>query len=76
MSGSSRREQRGVVAFAKSLGWTAEEPNSKGYIKIKCACGKHQTWIHKTPSGVNYWAERRRFIERTCSEPPYQEDER
>lgn len=54
MAGGTERED--VFAEAARLTWTIDErPNRKGYLKMRCPCGKHQKWLHKTPSNPNYF---------------------
>jgi hypothetical protein len=73
MSGGVERED--VFQAVEELRWTQKKPNKKGYIKLLCPCGKHKTWLHKTPSNPNYYRERVNFLRRCeCSkgedEPP------
>ena len=57
-----------VIELAEALGWTVFEPSKKtGYRKMTCGCGDHISWLHKTPSNPNYWAERARHLKRTCN---------
>jgi hypothetical protein len=65
MSENSREDARRV---AKELGWSEVVPNGKGYLKLLCPCGKHKVWLHKTPSGVNYFKNVIKFLRRQpCS---------
>lgn len=65
VSRSAEREK--ALRAAATLGWTYVPP-SKGspYGKLKCGCGKHITWLHKTPSNPNYYRERVQYMRRTC----------
>lgn len=57
VSGGVERED--VYRAAAELGWTIDDkPNKNGYFKMRCPCGKHVTWLHKTPSNPNYYRER------------------
>ena len=59
-------ERKDVYAVAARHGWTIDDkPNSKGYFKMKCPCGKNLKWLHKTPSNPNYYRETIAFIKRT-----------
>lgn len=57
---NSEREK--LFALADALGWRQKPPSKKGYVKLECPCGKHYTWVHKTPSNPYHYAERGRFI--------------
>ena len=46
-----------ALEAAIALGWTDDGDTKKGYTRLKCPCGKHMTWLHKTPSNPNYWKE-------------------
>lgn len=65
MAGGNERDD--VFTAAELYGWTiGEKPNSNGYLKMKCGCGKHMSWLHKTPSNPHYYRERVKFMRRTC----------
>lgn len=65
MAGGVERED--VFAAAKELGWAIEtKPNGKGYLKLRCPCGKHLHWLHKTPSNPNYYREFIKQMHRAC----------
>jgi len=69
MSGGNERED--VFAAALELDWTIDDkPNKHGYLKMKCGCGKHITWLHKTPSNPNYYKERIQYMRRKCNPGP------
>ena len=55
MAGNDRKS---TLELAEELGWREAGQGKKGYTKLKCPCGKHITWLHKTPSNPNYWKER------------------
>lgn len=56
MAGGVERED--VYLAAAELHWTVDEkPNKKGYFKVRCPCGRHLKWLHKTPSNPNYYRE-------------------
>lgn len=62
------KEGRELIKWAKERGWTDVPPKGRGYVKLLCPCGDHQTWIHTTPSGRNYFNNKRRELARVC--PP------
>lgn len=55
--------------MAAELGWTDAGDNKKGYTKLKCPCGDHITWLHKTPSNPNYWNEKIQYLRTRCGRP-------
>ena len=64
---SGGKERKDVYAVADELNWTiADKPNKKGYFKMKCPCGKHLKWLHKTPSNPNYYREAIDHMRRVC----------
>lgn len=63
---SSDRQR--VIDAAAELGWTFTH-SKKGYDKLKCPCGAHLTWLHRTPSNPNYWNERIAHMQRVCPPP-------
>lgn len=67
MSGSNERERRELLAYLEKSGWRLKEGDA--YVHVKCACGKHQKWVHKTPSNPNYWRETRAWADRICGRP-------
>lgn len=67
MAGGVDREH--VFETAEELGWRiAERPNKKGYLKMWCPCGAHLRWLHKTPSGVNYYRDVIAWMRRICED--------
>lgn len=58
-----------AIEQAEALGWTFV-PNRKGYDKLLCPCGQHQTWLHRTPSNPNYFREKIAHLARVCPPPP------
>ena len=66
MSSSSRKERRELIRAMAKLGWTVAGLSGKGYIKMHCGCGSHSHWLHKTPSGVNYWRNAEAEMRRKC----------
>lgn len=61
-------EREDVFRVADELSWRVIGPNKRGYFKALCPCGKHKTWVHKTPSNPNYYRQKVNFIRRQdCS---------
>ena len=68
MSGGVERGD--AFAAADRLGWAIDpKPNKKGYLKMRCSCGRHITWLHKTPSNPHYYQQRVAHMERTYGGP-------
>jgi hypothetical protein len=72
MAGGVERED--VFQLADELHWRNEGPNKKGYVKLLCPCGKHKTWVHKTPSNPDYYRQRMNFLRRACGPSPAEDD--
>jgi hypothetical protein len=67
-----------VLDVAERCGWRVVSQNKKGYLQVRCGCGQHYKWVHKTPSNPNYWDECARKIHRDCcpaDEDGHEEDE-
>jgi len=47
----------------KVHGWDVSK--GRKYFRLRCPCGKHQTWVHLTPSNPNYVRERRGYLRNT-----------
>lgn len=65
-------ERERLFEAAAELGWSdrGKGPGRNGYIKLYCPCGKHLTWIHKTPSNPHYYRQRISFMRARCGGPP------
>lgn len=62
---SERRKAMDAIA---ALGWTvADKPNGNGYIKVSCPCGRHSSWLHKTPSNPSYYRQFVSQMRRKCT---------
>lgn len=61
-------EREDFFEKATKMGWSdrGDKPNAKGYIKLFCSCGKHITWIAKTPSNPHFYRERFNFMTNKC----------
>jgi hypothetical protein len=65
MSETTLKDARRIAA---ELNWREVEPSGKGYLKLLCPCGKHKTWLHWTPSDVNYYKNKIAYLRRqSCS---------
>jgi hypothetical protein len=51
-------------------GWTVHHENAKGYLQMRCGCGRHLVWLHKTPSNPNHFREKVAYMIRVCSTGP------
>lgn len=49
---AARKEIEELLRKYNAAGWTIEDPPK--YYTVRCPCGRHQRWIHLTPSGGNY----------------------
>lgn len=56
------KELEAILAEAESKGWRVEKTK---YFRLRCPCGKHQTWVHLTPSNPNYAQEKRQKLQST-----------
>ena len=56
------KELEALLKEAEGKGWRVDKTL---YFRLRCPCGKHQTWVHLTPSNPRYEQERRRFLEDT-----------
>ncbi len=65
MSGQDRERQRLVKAL-EAFGWTIVRENTKGYLYVRCPCGDHQHWLHKTPSDPNYFRRQEQHLIGEC----------
>lgn len=41
-----------VLRSAEQQGWRVKK--GRTYFRLRCPCGRHQKWVHVTPSGSNY----------------------
>ncbi len=67
MAGDNQRED--VFRVVDELHWiAADKPGKNGYLKLKCPCGKHMKWLHKTPSNPNYYRDTIKWLRRQCDQ--------
>lgn len=48
-------ERDAAVEQATAHGWTVARETKRGYLILRCSCGKHQETLHKTPSNPNHF---------------------
>jgi hypothetical protein len=66
MSGQRAEREAAVKEVAKH-GWRFVKENANGYYVMHCYCGQHYTNLHKTPSNLDHFKERVRYMIRLCS---------
>jgi hypothetical protein len=66
----SRKERRWAIDQVAEHGWTVHHENAKGYLQMRCGCGRHLVWLHKTPSNPNHFREKVAYMIRVCSTGP------
>lgn len=58
-----------ALRFLELHGWSADHPNKKGYIPLKCSCGGlHMGFLHKTPSNPNHWTQKASYLASLCEQ--------
>ncbi len=60
--------QTDVIKVARAAGWVIETNSNRRYLRLRCSCGKHVTWIHSTPSNSHYFPEGRLCAARVLRE--------
>lgn len=63
-------ERRRALALLAEHGWYVHHQNAKGYLQVRCGCGKHLHWLPKTPSNRNTWHNKARSFISECSTRP------
>lgn len=53
-----------VLRLAEIQGWTVEHASSN-YYRMRCPCGAHQQWMHRSPSNPTYERRFREQLKRT-----------
>ncbi len=56
------KDLEALLKEAERKGWQVKKTV---YYRLRCPCGKHQTWIHLTPSNPRYVQEKRQKLQRT-----------
>jgi len=56
------KELEAILTEAESKGWRVEKTT---YFRLRCPCGKHQTWVHLTPSNPKYAQEKLQKLQST-----------
>jgi hypothetical protein len=64
----ARKDIEAVLEHFHQAGWRITDPPK--YYTVKCPCGKHKRWIHRTPSDPNYPKNALAWLER---QPCYKE---
>lgn len=62
-------ERERALELVSRHGWYVHHENAKGYLQLRCGCGKHVHWLPKTPSNRNTWHNKARSFIRECSIP-------
>jgi hypothetical protein len=57
------KELDALLTEAEKKGWDVSKKS--GYFRLRCPCGKHQTWVHLTPSNPRYEREKRQYLQGT-----------
>ena len=64
-----RQDLEALLREAERKGWRVDFNPRRGYWRLRRGCGRHQTWVHKTPSNPRYANERCGWLAReTCWE--------
>lgn len=48
-------------------GWHIARMTKRGYLIMRCSCGRHQETLHKTPSSTNHFKRKAARMVATCS---------
>jgi len=62
-----RSEREAAVREVATHGWTLARETARGYYVMRCACGRHQATMHKTPRLPNHFRERAAWMISQCS---------
>ena len=65
MSGQ-RAERDELIADAAAYGWRPARTTARGYVIMRCSCGKHQETLPKTPSSPSTFRNKLRKMIRDC----------
>jgi hypothetical protein len=66
---SGQRAERDAAAKeVASHGWSVARETAKGYYIMRCACGRHQTTMHKTPSAPDHFRNKVAWMISQCSD--------
>lgn len=57
------KELEAVLADAETRRWKVKK--GAKYFQVRCPCGKHQRWVHLTPSNPRYELNLRGWLKRT-----------
>jgi hypothetical protein len=64
---SSKSERDAAVEEVATHGWTVARETKRGYLIMRCSCGKHQETLHKTPSNPNHFRSKVARMVSECS---------
>ena len=64
--GEAGKARRDAVAVAEAIGWTVARETKRGYLIMRCSCGRHQETLHKTPSNPAHYAQKVQRMTKTC----------
>lgn len=64
----ARKDIQAVLETFHQANWRIDDPPK--YYRVRCPCGMHQRWIHRTPSDPSYCKNAIRWLER---QPCYEE---
>jgi hypothetical protein len=62
-----RAERDAAVKEVATHGWTVARETAKGYYVMRCACGRHQATMHKTPRLSDHFKQRVAWMISQCS---------
>lgn len=60
-------ELQRAISLVEEHGWSVAGVARRGYVKVRCGCGVHTGWFHKTPSNPKHYREKANFLIRQCS---------
>jgi hypothetical protein len=69
MSGRATQREKAVKEVA-AHGWTVARETARGYYVMRCACGRHQTTLHKTPRLGSHFRQKVAWMISQCSTQP------
>jgi hypothetical protein len=64
---SNKSERDAAVEEVAPHGWKVARETKRGYLIMRCSCGKHQETLHKTPSDPNHFRNKVAHMVRECS---------
>lgn len=58
-----------AIAQVAAHGWTVARTTKRGYLILRCSCGRHQETLHKTPSNPDHFKRKAERMTSQCSVP-------